>query len=303
MEFTVEKQGERLDKILVARLNDFSRAQIQTLISEGGVTVDGTSAKAGHKMKGGERIIVEIPEDNEHIIVPEDIDLSIIYEDDDIAVIEKEAGMVVHPGIGQETGTLVHAILSRYPEIVDMQDDPLAEGRMGIVHRLDKDTSGLIVIARNIDALTNLMAQFKARTTEKYYLALVERTPKTMEGRIDAAIGRDPKQRKRMGVVNDGKSAVTEFEIIDTNFKDGRALLRIKIETGRTHQIRVHMAFIGCPIIGDTVYGYNKQRLGLKRNFLHAAELSFDHPSTGERKTFTSEMPVGLQNVMDKLRE
>lgn len=303
MEFTVEKQGERLDKILVARLNDFSRAQIQTLISEGGVTVDGTSAKAGHKMKGGERIIVEIPEDNEHIIVPEDIDLSIIYEDDDIAVIEKEAGMVVHPGIGQETGTLVHAILSRYPEIVDMQDDPLAEGRMGIVHRLDKDTSGLIVIARNITALTNLMAQFKARTTEKYYLALVERTPKTMEGRIDAAIGRDPKQRKRMGVVNGGKSAVTEFEIVDTNFKDGRALLRLKIETGRTHQIRVHMAFIGCPIIGDTVYGYNKQRLGLKRNFLHAAELSFDHPSTGERKTFTSEMPVGLQNVMDKLRE
>lgn len=303
MEFTVEKQGERLDKILVARLNDFSRAQIQTLISEGAVTVDGASAKAGHKMKGGERIVIELPEDDEYVIEPEDIDLKILYEDEDIAVIEKPSGMVVHPGIGQETGTLVHAILAQYPEIVDMQDDPVAEGRMGIVHRLDKDTSGLIVIARNISALTNLMAQFKARTTEKYYLALVERAPKTMEGRIDAAIGRDPKQRKRMGVVSSGKPAVTEFEVVDTNFKDGRALVRIKIESGRTHQIRVHMAFIGCPIIGDTVYGYNKQRIGMKRNFLHATELSFDHPSTGERMTFTSELPIGLQNVMEKLRE
>lgn len=303
MEFTVEKQGERLDKILVARLNDFSRAQIQTLISDGAVTVDGTSAKAGHKMKGGERIIVKLPEDNELVIEPEDIELDILYEDDDIAVINKEAGMVVHPGIGQETGTLVHALLSRYPEIVDMQDDPLAEGRMGIVHRLDKDTSGLIVIARNIKALTNLMAQFKARTTEKFYLALVERAPKTMEGRIEAAIGRDPQQRKRMGVVSSGKRAVTEFEVVDNNFKDGRVLIRIKIETGRTHQIRVHMAFIGCPIIGDKVYGYNRQRIGMKRNFLHAAELTFDHPSTDERLTFTSDLPVGLQNVMDKLRD
>lgn len=303
MEFTIETVGERLDKILVARLPDFSRAQIQTLISDGAVTVDGASAKAGHKMKGGERVIVELPEEEEQVIEPTDIPLTIVYEDEHIAVIDKESGMVVHPGIGQEKNTLVHALLFRYPEMVDMQDNPIAEGRMGIVHRLDKDTSGLIVIARHIDALTNLMAQFKERTTEKTYTALLERTPKTMEGRIDAPIGRDPKQRKRMGVVSDGKHAITEFEVIDTQFMGGRALVKIKIETGRTHQIRVHMAFIGCPIIGDTVYGYNKQRIGMKRNFLHASELSFDHPMTGERMTFTSELPVGLQNVMDKLRE
>lgn len=303
MEFTVEKQGERLDKILVARLSDFSRQQIQTLIKEGAVTVDGTSAKAGHKMKGGERIVVNLPEEEEYIIEPEDIPLNILYEDDDIAVIDKASGMVIHPGIGQEKNTLVHALLYRYPEMIDMQDDPVAEGRMGIVHRLDKDTSGVVVIARNLKALRNMMAQFKERTTEKYYLALLERAPKTIEGRIDAPIGRDPKQRKRMGVVTGGKDAVTEFEIVDMSFRDGRALVKIRIETGRTHQIRVHMAFIGCPVVGDTVYGYNRQRLGLKRNFLHAAELSFDHPTTGERMTFNSELPVGLKNVMDKLRE
>ncbi|MEL7434376.1 MAG: RluA family pseudouridine synthase, partial [Chloroflexota bacterium] len=169
--------------------------------------------------------------------------------------------------------------------------------------RLDKDTSGLIVIAKNIDALVHLMGQFKERTTDKTYLAMVERLPKTMMGRIDAPIGRDPKQRKRMGVVNGGKDAVTEFEVVDTEFRDGRALVRIKIETGRTHQIRVHMAFVGAPIIGDTVYGFNRQRIGLKRNFLHAHELAFDHPTTGERMTFTSALPAGLQNTLDKLRE
>ncbi|MEL6404884.1 MAG: RluA family pseudouridine synthase [Chloroflexota bacterium] len=303
MEFTVENEGERLDKILVARLGDYSRSQIQSLISEGAVTVDGQSAKAGHRMKGGERVVVDIPEEEEHVIEPQQIDLDIVYEDDDIAVIEKAAGMVVHPGIGNEDGTLVHALLWHYPDMVNMQDDPRAEGRMGIVHRLDKDTSGLIVIAKNIDALVNLMGQFKERTTDKTYLAMVERLPKTMMGRIDAPIGRDPKQRKRMGVVNGGKDAVTEFEVVDTDFRDGRALVRIKIETGRTHQIRVHMAFVGAPIIGDTVYGFNRQRIGLKRNFLHAHELAFDHPTTGERMTFTSALPAGLQNTLDKLRE
>jgi 23S rRNA pseudouridine1911/1915/1917 synthase len=303
LEFIVEKANERLDKILVRHLPDYSRNQIQEMISADLVLVDGESSKAGHKMKGGETILVTFPEEEERIIEPEDIPLTIVYEDDDIAVIEKEAGMVVHPGTGQETGTLVHALLARYPEIIDMQDDPQAEGRMGIVHRLDKDTSGLIVTARNTDALQALMGQFKIRITEKVYLALLERTPKTKEGRIDAPIGRDPKQRKRMSVVQGGKSAVTEFEVIDETFRDGRCLVKIKIETGRTHQIRVHMAFIGCPVVGDTVYGYNRQRLGLKRNFLHAHELAFDHPTTGERLHFKSELPVGLVNTMEKLRE
>lgn len=303
IEFTVEREGERLDKIIVARLPEYSRSQIQDLITDGRVLVDGTNAKAGHKMKGGERITIDLPEEEESIIEPQHIPLDIIYEDEDIVVINKSADMVVHPGIANEDGTLVNALLSRYPELVDMQDDPRAEGRMGIVHRLDKDTSGLIVTAKNLPSLINLMAQFRERTVEKFYTALVERAPKTETGLIDAPIGRDIKQRKRMGVRKDGKEATTEFEIVDTKFRDGRALVRIKIHTGRTHQIRVHMAFIGCPIVGDTVYGYNKQRIGLKRNFLHASELTFDHPRTGERLTFTSELPVGLQDTMNKLRE
>lgn len=303
IEFTTEQSGQRLDKLLVAQLPDYSRSQIQTLIADGHVQVDGQNAKAGNKMKGGERIVIALPPEPEEVIEPQDIPLAIRYEDEEIAVIEKPSGMVVHPGIAQEDGTLVNALLARYPELVDMQDDPIAEGRMGIVHRLDKDTSGLLVAARQLDALTNLMAQFKERTVEKYYLALLERTPKTAKGIIDAPIGRDLKQRKRMGVRKDGKEALSEFEIIDDQFRDGRCLVRITIHTGRTHQIRVHMAFIGCPIVGDTVYGYKKQRVGLKRNFLHAAELAFDHPRTGERLRFTSELPVGLQNVMDKLRD
>jgi 23S rRNA pseudouridine1911/1915/1917 synthase len=303
MEFTVQQAGERLDKILVARLGDFSRSQIQEMIGNGLVTVDGQTAKAGHKMKGGERVIVEIPAEEEPVIEPEEIPLTIVYDDEDIVVIEKTADMVVHPGVGQRSGTLVNALLARYPQIIDMQDDPRADNRMGIVHRLDKDTSGLIVAAKHIIALENLMEQFKQRTVEKVYIAMLERKPKTTSGIIDAPMGRDPKQRKRMAVVKDGKNALTEYEVIDENFRDGRCLARIKIHTGRTHQIRVHMAFIGCPIVGDTVYGYNKQRLGMKRNFLHASELAFDHPTTGERLHFKSELPVGLQNVMEKLRE
>lgn len=303
IEFTVEKAGERLDKLLVSRLPEYSRSQIQELISDGSVQVDGKAAKAGNKLKGGERIVITLPPEPEAVIEPEDIDLNILYEDDEIAVVDKPAGMVVHPGIGQETGTLVAALLARYPELVELQDDPRAQGRMGIVHRLDKETSGLLVTARNIDSLEALMEQFQARTVDKIYIAMVERPPKTMTGVIDAPIGRDLKQRKRMGVRNDGKPAVTEFEVIDTNFMEGRALVRIKLLTGRTHQIRVHMAFIGCPVVGDTVYGFRKQRTSLKRNFLHAAELAFDHPVTGERLHFTSELPKGLQNVMEKMRE
>lgn len=303
IEFTVERSGQRLDKALLDWLPDYSRTQIQELIGQGHVKVSGQAAKPGNKLKGGERITITLPPEPETTIEPQDIPLNIRYEDKHIAVIEKAAGMVVHPGIAQEDGTLVNALLARYPELVDMQDDPVAEGRMGIVHRLDKDTSGLLVIARRIDPLTHLMRQFRERTVEKVYLALLERTPKTNQGIIDAPIGRDFKQRKRMGVRADGKSAQTEFEVIDSQFRDGRCLVRILIHTGRTHQIRVHMAFIGCPIVGDTVYGFKKQRVGLKRNFLHAAELAFDHPVTGERLRFTSELPKNLQNVMDKLRD
>lgn len=311
IEFTVDNPGERLDKLIVAQLPDLSRVQVQTLIHEGGVLVNGVRVKAGIKLRGGETISVVLPDAPDKTVTAENIPLNVVYEDDDLAVIDKAAGMVVHPGVGNETGTLVNALLGRWPQIADMgvtdEDDESAgegaEGRMGIVHRLDKETSGLLVVAKNTAALHNLMAQFQERTVDKTYLALVERTPHTTTGRIEAAIGRDPKNRKRMAAVRDGRPAVTEYAVIEDGFREGQALIRVKLLTGRTHQIRVHMAFIGSPVVGDTVYGFRKQRIKLKRLFLHAAELCFDHPTTGERRCFESPLPVGLQNTLDKLRE
>jgi 23S rRNA pseudouridine1911/1915/1917 synthase len=299
LEFTVENAGERLDKLIVARLPNVSRAQIQGMIKDGCVTVDGAEVKAGVKLRGGEQVVVTLPEEETTEVQPEAIDLSVIYEDEDLAVIDKPAGLVVHPGVGNESGTLVNALLARWPQIGAM-DDP--DDRKGIVHRLDKDTSGLIVIAKNEDVLFDLMAQFQERVVEKHYIALLERTPQTLVGQIDAPIGRDPKQRKRMAVARDGKPATTEFKVLDTDFRDDQALVQFTPLTGRTHQIRVHAAFIGCPIVGDRVYGFRKQRTRMKRQFLHAAELGFEHPTTSEWMAFKSPLPVGLQDMMRKLR-
>ena len=297
-----ETPKQRLDKFVLEHVEGVSRTQVQTLIRDGLVTVNGKTEKTGFKFKGGETVKIIVPIEEETDIEPEDIDLNIMYEDDDLAVINKPAGMVVHPGLGNETGTLVNAILARYPELSEMIDDTDTQDRLGIVHRLDKGTSGLIVVARNKSALLNLMNQFQERTVDKVYLALLESTPKSDIGRVDAPISRDPRQRKRMWVNRDGKSAVTEFTVIDDDFQGNRALVKLKLLTGRTHQIRVHMAFIGCPVVGDTVYGRRKQRLKLKRQFLHATELSFDHPTIGERMTFSQPLPSQLQNILDKLR-
>lgn len=303
IQFAVTEEGERLDKVINAQFPDFSRSQVQTLIKEGHVLVDGQTSKPGQRLKAPSQITVTLPEAPDEIVIePEDIKLDIRYEDQDVVVINKPAGMVVHPSVGHVAGTLVNALLAQYPDMIEMQDDPEADGRMGIVHRLDKDTSGLMVVARNIESLHNLMAQFQARTVEKIYTALLEKRPKTNKGTIDAPINRDPRQRKRMAVVRDGNPAITDFEVLDDHFLEGRTLVRLRLHTGRTHQIRVHMAFIGCPVVGDVVYGYRKQRTGLKRQFLHASELAFDHPTTGERMRFASDLPVGLQNMLDKLR-
>lgn len=302
LEFTVNSPGQRLDKLIVAQVGDsLSRAQIQALIKDGKVTVNGEQVKSGVKLKGGERIIISIPpRESSAEVKPEVIPLDVLYEDNDIAVIDKPAGMTVHPGVGNETGTLVSAMLARWPDIARMHT---VEKRAGIVHRLDKDTSGLMVIAKNDVARRRLMIQFQERTVEKHYVALLERTPQTRTGRIEAPIGRDPNQRKRMAVVRAGKPAVTEYTVIDDEFQESRVLVRLNLLTGRTHQIRVHMAFIGCPIVGDAVYGFRKQRLKLKRHFLHAAHLCFDHPRTGERMCFDSPLPPGLLNILEKLRE
>jgi 23S rRNA pseudouridine1911/1915/1917 synthase len=302
IEFKVENPGERLDKLIVAMVgDDLSRAQIQTLIKEGQVTVNGVQVKPGVKLRGGEQIRVTIPSrDEAETVQPEAIPLKVLYDDRDIAVIDKAAGMTVHPGDANEKGTLVSAMLARWPEIAQMN---INEKRAGIIHRLDKDTSGLIVIAKNDVSRRRLMAQFQERTVQKTYLALLEKSPPTQTGRIEAPIGRDPKQRKRMAVVRGGKPAISEYQVLERDFKGEQSLVRVNLLTGRTHQIRVHMAFIGCPIVGDAIYGFRKQRIKLKRHFLHAAELSFNHPRTGEQLSFESPLPVGLQNILEKLRE
>lgn len=298
IEFVNDTPGERLDKVVVARLGEgFSRAQVQRLIDDGNVSVDGEAIKAGVRLKGGEFIRIAIPPPApQQDVQAEDIPLRIVYEDADIAVIDKPAGLIVHPGAGNEHGTLVNALLARYPEIEQIS---IAPKRRGIVHRLDKDTSGLILAARNAAAMHKLMAQFQARTVEKIYVTLVERPPKTTTGHIEAPIARDPGDRKRMAVQRGGRPAISEFETIQ-RYKEGYALLRVRLLTGRTHQIRVHMAFIGSPVVGDVVYGYRRQRL-MRGQFLHAARLCFDHPRTGERLCFEAPLSPRLQAVLESL--
>jgi len=291
--------GQRLDIAVTERLTQLSRAQVQTLIKEGGVTVNGATVKPSAKLRAGDAVRIVLPEVKKTEILPENIPLDIVYEDDDLVVINKPAGLVVHLGTGIEGGTLVNALLARYPEVAFMQN---GEGRQGIVHRLDKDTSGLLMIARNDPTQRALVKQFQERTVHKRYIALLEHVPKTPTGRIEAPIGRDRTQRRRMAVVREGKPAMTEYRVTDTHFRDDYALVDVDILTGRTHQIRVHMAFIGCPVVGDRVYGHRKQRVGLKRHFLHAAHLQFTHPRTNQPMQFESPLPPELRAVLDKLR-
>jgi 23S rRNA pseudouridine1911/1915/1917 synthase len=300
IEFTAQARGERLDKIIAAHMGErLTRTQIQTLIRDGHVTVNGAAVKAGVKLKGGERIALDVPPPPvDNSVEPEPIPLSVIYEDDDIAVIDKPAGLVVHPGAGNERGTLVNAILARYPQIAEMNYYPK---RRGIVHRLDKDTSGLILVAKNAPALHRLMGQFQKRTVEKTYIALLERSPKTATGRIEAPIGRDPANRRKRAVMREGRPAISEFAVVE-RFPDGKALVHVKLLTGRTHQIRVHMAFLNAPIVGDGLYGYRKQTLH-SGQFLHAWKLCFDHPRTGERLCFEAPLPNRLEAVLAELRK
>ncbi len=295
-EFVATEVGERLDKALANRFDDLSRVQIQNLIQNGFVTINERPAKPSLRLEGGElvRIHIPVPEDDSPP-QPEDIPLVVLYEDEHVAAIDKPAGMVIHPAYGHTSGTLVNAVLAKWPQVTAFSD----AGRAGIVHRLDKETSGIILIAKTSLALESLRAQFKARTVTKRYLALVEGAPGTAEGVIDAPIGRDPKQRKRMAVTRQGREAVTEFRVLE--FYANHSLLEIFPKTGRTHQIRVHMAFIGHPVVGDNVYGHRKQRIKMKRHFLHAASLEFALPETGEYIVVESPLPVGLQNILEKL--
>ncbi|MBI5082350.1 MAG: RluA family pseudouridine synthase [Chloroflexi bacterium] len=300
---TVDQGGDRLDRFLASALPDLSRTHLQRLIEDGFVTVDTVAvSKTGMRLTGGERITVRVPPPAPTDLLAESIPLNVIYEDSDLIVIDKPAGMVVHPSAGHASGTLVNAVLGHDPDIEGVGD----EARPGIVHRLDKDTSGLIVVAKNDQAHRYLQAQFKDRATRKIYLALVVGRPKTQVGRIEAPIGRDLKNRQRMAVVpaSKGREAITEYRVRES-FKNF-TLVEAEPKTGRTHQIRVHFGFLGCPLAGDALYA-TRQSSGMKiegltRHFLHAHRLTLKLPS-GEERTFESPLPDDLEKVLRELRE
>jgi 23S rRNA pseudouridine1911/1915/1917 synthase len=298
--FTAQTVGERLDKIIAAGLPELSRTQAQRLIEDGFVTLDGrVTTKPAQRLERPAAIAVRIPPPGPPGNLPEAIPLDIIFENGDLIVINKPAGMVVHPAAGHAHGTLVNAVLGHDPDLEGVGD----ELRPGIVHRLDKDTSGLIVVAKNDAAHRELQRQFKAREIEKVYLALLDGCPPTDTGRVEAAIGRDPRDRKRMAVVAErqGRLAVTEYKVLEKF--PAHALVEARLLTGRTHQIRLHFAYLKCPIVGDTVYGRRTPSLPVARQCLHAARLTLRLPGSGEAKTFTAPLPDDLSRALKSLRD
>jgi len=300
--FTLTDIGQRVDIALAAVYPDLSRAQWQRLIKEGVVLVDGRPVKASFRLEAITPVVANLPEVTETELLPEAIPLDIRYEDEDFLVVNKPAGMVVHPAAGHERGTLVNAVLAHCPDLPGIG----GEKRPGIVHRLDKETSGLIIVAKHDKALRHLQKQFKARTVSKSYLALVEGHIQPPQATIDAPIGRDPRQRKRMAVIRPGSSARSrESQTVYTLLRsyDDFSLVECQPLTGRTHQIRVHLAFAGYPIVGDTVYGPRKPRLPLQRHFLHAAKLVIQRPSDNQPLALEAELPAELQAILHQLEQ
>lgn len=305
-----EDGGERLDKWLAGRLPERSRAELQRWIAAGLVTRDGRGLKASYRLTAGDAIEVLIPPAEDYAAEPEDIPLVVLYEDHDVLVIDKPAGMVVHPAAGNWRGTLVNAVLYHAPDLEGVG----GAHRPGIVHRLDKDTSGVILVAKNDPAHRNLQTQFKNREVEKTYLALVYGGLTPERGEINAAVGRDPRDRKRMGVVpaSQGRPATTRYETLAVYrlpaTGERLSLLACRPLTGRTHQIRVHLAHIHHPIVGDAVYGPRRKLpfaapAGGPRQFLHAQRLRFRLPSSGQMVEFTAPLPSDLQAVLEHLKE
>ncbi|MBX3003014.1 MAG: RluA family pseudouridine synthase [Anaerolineales bacterium] len=290
---------QRLDKFLVAALPQYSRARVQALIKAGHVLVNNKPAsKAGQSLEGGERVEVQVPPAAPSELQPQAIPLDVVFENDDVLIVNKPAGMVVHPAAGHRSHTLINAALAHAPEIEGVG----GELRPGLVHRLDKDTSGLIALAKNDAAQQALQAQFQQRSAQKSYLALVDGQPATPQGRIEAPIGRDPRERKRMAVMRPGRGreAVSEYRTLES-FPE-HTLLEVDIHSGRTHQIRVHLAFIHCPVVADTVYGRRKPSLPLKRQFLHAARLGLVLPGETQPRTFSAPLPADLEHALNNLR-
>ncbi len=293
--FTVEQGGERLDKVIPLHVA-VSRSTAQQLIKSGDVWVNGQLSKPSYQVQAGDEVRVSLPVEEPEQVLPEDIPLDVVYEDDVLLVVNKPAGMVVHPALGHPDGTLVNAILAHCPQVRDVGPPD----RAGIVHRLDMDTSGVILVAKDEATRIALQRQFKRRRVEKTYLALVEGHMQPKEGIVEAPIGRDKHHRKRMAVVRSGRPARTLYRALE--FFPRQTLLEVHPYTGRTHQVRVHLAWLGYPLVGDSVYGHRRQPLLEERHFLHASELTITHPVSGETLTFKAPLPPELNDVLRRLR-
>ena len=291
--FIADKSGVRLDKYVSEKYPELSRTRAQKLITDGYITVNNGVAKARLKLSAGDKVDIVVPPAPPSPLLPEDIPINILYEDDDLLVVDKPAGLTVHPAPGHPSHTLVNAILSHFPHLADISDSL----RPGVVHRLDKDTSGVMLIAKNSAAQANLAEQFKARLVAKTYTVLVKGHLIPEDGLIEAPIGRDPSNRKRMAVATRGREARTQYHVI--KYIDNYTLLEVRLETGRTHQIRVHLSAIGYPVVGDATYGVKSPRLA--RQFMHACRLGFKLPSNGQYVEFTSELPPDLEQALKNI--
>ncbi len=297
-EYIIKEDGIRLDKAIAELDPDISRMTVQKLIEDDKILVNGKKEKASYKVKINDKIIIEFEKPKESKLKAEEIPLNVIYEDNDIIIINKEKGMVVHPGNGNPDGTLANAIMARCK---DSLSGIGGEIRPGIVHRIDKDTSGIIIVAKNDKAHLNISEQIKEHKTTKTYLALVRGRVKENEATIDMPIGRSKKDRKKMAVDKDGKKAVTHFKVLK-RYSDC-TLLEVVIETGRTHQIRVHLSEIGYPIIGDYTYSNGKNRFDVEGQMLHAYKIKFKHPTTNKEVEYTAELPKYFKDILEKLDE
>lgn len=298
--FEIEEQqiGKRLDAFLSENIEGQSRSYIQKLIEQDAVLVKGKPSKSNYKLRIGDNIEVCIPDPVPLDVVAEDIELNIVYEDEDVIVLNKPQGMVVHPAHGNYTGTIVNALLSHCDNLSGIN----GVMRPGIVHRIDKDTSGIIIIAKNNEAHVSLSEQLKEHSITRRYTALVEGVVKPDEGTIETMIGRNPRNRKEMAIVSrNGKRAVTHYTVLERF--ENYTLIEARLETGRTHQIRVHMAHIGHPIVGDPVYGFKKQKFHTEGQLLHARVLGFIHPRLGEYREFEAPLPDYFVSILSKIRK
>lgn len=296
-EFTAETDYARADVFLSEKTGE-TRSRVKKLVDENAVSINGATIKASREVKAGETVKIELPEVKECKAHPENIPLDIVYQDNDLAVINKPQGMVVHAGAGQADGTLVNALLASLDHLSGVG----GVLRPGIVHRIDKDTSGLLVVAKNDKAHVSLSAQIADKTCSRKYYALLEGCVKAEKGRIATDIGRSPADRLKMAVLpaGRGKNAITDYEVA-ARYGSDYTLCRFMLHTGRTHQIRVHAKYMGHPVVGDPVYGYKKQKFSLNGQLLHAYSLSFTHPTTGERLTFYAPLPPYFSGLLEKL--